>query len=144
VRRGHSDLTQKAIVRALRDAGRSVVILTGVGNGVPDLLVGWGGNHMRLMEVKSGKDVHHMKNGGLRDTQVKFCSTWKGAPVRVVSTVAEALSETGVWIGRPLGNGHKKIPIHATLMLQRTGAAPSAQSSDPAASSSSASPSARR
>lgn len=91
MRGGAVDGNQKAIVRALRDAGRSVVILSEVGKGVPDLLVGWGGVHACLMEVK-------MPDGELTPDQKVFIATkWKG-PFVIVRTVEQALRATGVWV----------------------------------------------
>lgn len=46
-----ADGNQQEIVQALRDTGHSVVVLSQVGNGCPDLLVGRAGV-MLLMEVK--------------------------------------------------------------------------------------------
>ena len=96
---GNPDTTQAAIVRALRDAGRSVIILSGVGRGVPDLLCGWAGG-MVLLEVKSSKKVHHRPGRGLRKSQVKFFQDWRGPKPIVVETPQEAVSAT---VRRQLG-----------------------------------------
>ena len=74
-------------MRALRDVGCSVLILSGVGGGVPDLLVGKGGINW-LMEVKIAK-------GDLNPDQVKFQATWRGSYL-VVRSVGEALAAVGI------------------------------------------------
>jgi hypothetical protein len=82
------DANEPEIVRGLRAAGRSVELLPG-GNGRPDLLVGWGRSHVLLMEVKT-------EDGDLESNQVDWHRRWRGLPVVVVRTVAEALRATGV------------------------------------------------
>jgi hypothetical protein len=52
-RAGRVDNTQKAAVDALRAIGASVQILSAVGQGVPDLLVGYHGVNV-LVEMKTG------------------------------------------------------------------------------------------
>lgn len=84
------DANQAPIVKALIEAGRAVLDLSGVGGGCPDILVGWGG-HMLLIEIKNpeGRDKVDPK-------QVDWHRTWKGTPVVVVRSVEEALAATGV------------------------------------------------
>lgn len=87
------DTCEKAIIQALRDAGASVSQLDGTG--LPDLLVGYRGRTF-LLEAKD--DHGKFKIGGkksasgLRESQEKWWSTWKGAAPVVVTTPAEALS----------------------------------------------------
>jgi hypothetical protein len=76
------DDTQEAIVADLRACGFSVLSLTSLGNGCPDLLVARG-NRMHLLEVKS-------ENGALRDSQSDFAKAWN-APVLVVRSSTDAL-----------------------------------------------------
>ncbi len=74
-----------------------------VGDGVPDLLVGFHGATF-LMEVKSLESNAHRAKGDvpyaeyLTDDQVTFLSTWRGCPVRIVTTADEALAVIGVSI----------------------------------------------
>lgn len=86
---GKVDANQADIVKALRKAGASVLSLSMLGHGVPDLLVGrQGGNPgMWLMEVKgpNGKPTKH---------QVKFIDAWPH-PVHIVRTADEALRLVG-------------------------------------------------
>jgi len=64
------DRNQPEIVAALRDAGATVQILSAVGKGCPDLLVGY--NEVNyLLEVK-------MPGGKLTDDQRVWHSTWAG------------------------------------------------------------------
>jgi hypothetical protein len=79
------DLNQRAIVDALRAAGRSVEVLSAVGKGCPDLLVALRGR-MWLLEVK-------MPGGELSDVQVAWHQRWR-THVQVVRTVQEAIEAT--------------------------------------------------
>lgn len=80
-RAANVDTVQPAIVKALRDIGASVQVLSAVGKGCPDLLVGWR-NRNFLMECKTGNDK-------LNQMQVDWHSTWAGQ-VAVVRTPEEA------------------------------------------------------
>jgi hypothetical protein len=85
-RAANVDANQKVIVRALRGIGAGVQLLHRVGEGCPDLLVGFrASNH--LLEVKT-------KDGELEDTQVRWIAGWP-APVYVVRTVEEAFRAIG-------------------------------------------------
>jgi Holliday junction resolvase len=76
------DKNQREIVEALRAAGCSVLILSRVGQGCPDLAVGkWGRTY--LLEVKTAR-------GTLTEPEQEFMETWRGH-VQVVRTVDEAL-----------------------------------------------------
>lgn len=86
--RPRTDATHAAIVSALRACGASVVSLAGLGDGTPDLLVGYRG-HDRLLEVKAA-------HGRLRATQLEWHARWAGRRVVVVRCVDEALEAVGV------------------------------------------------
>ena len=81
------DATHKAVVMALRAIGCSVVDLGGVGDGVPDLLVGRNGRSW-LLEVKSLK-------GRVNPLQATWAARWRGPKVRVVHDAAEAVAVVG-------------------------------------------------
>mgnify|MGYP001587436239 CR=1 FL=1 len=87
------DGDQKAIVKALREAGCSVAITSMVGNGFPDLCVGRHhknyGNHSYLLEVK------RYRTGKLTPEQKEFHDTWRGH-VAIVSSVDDALIAVGI------------------------------------------------
>lgn len=84
---GHPDGTQEAIVLVLRKVGATVQIITQVGNGCPDLLVGFRGRTF-LLEVKS-------ESGALQENQVRWHRLWNGLPVEVVVTPLQALQAIG-------------------------------------------------
>jgi hypothetical protein len=80
------DANQKAIVKALRDAGMTVQHLHGVGQGCPDLVVGYSHNGKKynvLLEIKE-------KDGRLTPQQIIWHSGWRGQ-VSVVSSAEEAV-----------------------------------------------------
>jgi Holliday junction resolvase len=87
-RRPKVDNNQRAIQAALEAAGATVVSLAACGDGVPDLLVGWGGVNL-LLEVKCPR-----KEGGrglkLTPAQVNFREQWRGQSA-VVESVDQAL-----------------------------------------------------
>ena len=65
-----TDFNQKYIVKDLRALGISVADLSGVGGGIPDLLIGWQGNNY-LIEIKT-------LTGKLNNLQTEFFGSWKG------------------------------------------------------------------
>lgn len=83
---GRTDNNQKAIVEALRGVGASVTLLHEVGDGCPDILVGFKGCNYAL-EVKGLK-------GKLTDDQEEWFRKWRGQKA-VVRTVEEALQAIG-------------------------------------------------
>ena len=76
------------MVSALRAAGALVQDLSGVGRGVPDLLVGIRGQ-MMLMEVKDGRKPPSARH--LTTEQVKWHAKWAGYPISVVDSAEAAL-----------------------------------------------------
>jgi Holliday junction resolvase len=87
--RGRVDLTQKPIVKALRDAGVTVTSLANIGRGCPDVLAGYQLQTF-LLELKTEK---HDK---LTPDEDRFHREWRGRPVAVVRTPEEALRIVGV------------------------------------------------
>ena len=81
------DANQARIVRALRQAGASVLHLHTIGGGAPDILVGYRGDNF-LLEIKSG-------DGKLNDRQALWHTLWRGQ-VAVVRSVDEAFKVIGV------------------------------------------------
>lgn len=95
------DANQPEIVAALRKAGASVTLLSQVGGGCPDLLVGIAGVNL-LMEVKDGSKPLSARK--LTPDQVDWHQSWQGQSV-VVSSVEEAISVLSTSRGlRGLGN----------------------------------------
>jgi hypothetical protein len=83
------DENQAQVVSALRQVGASVLDLSAVGGGCPDLLIGFRGRMNLLMEVKSG-------GGRLSNRQRMWHHTWRGYPVVTVQSVDEAMVAVGI------------------------------------------------
>ena len=80
---GKIDLIQHEIVQGLRETGHTVLILSSMGMGCPDILVGRGGVNI-LEEIKLPK-------GKLTDDQVDWHCKWKGQ-VAIVRSLLEAIT----------------------------------------------------
>jgi Holliday junction resolvase len=87
------DANQPQIVKVLRQVGAFVQSLAAVGDGVPDLLVGFRGQTV-LIEVKDGSRPKSERQ--LTDQQIEWHATWPGGLCVVVSNEAEALAAIGV------------------------------------------------
>jgi hypothetical protein len=81
------DANQADIVAALRKIGASVQPLHSVGQGCPDLLVGWRGMNT-ILEIKDGRKPPSARK--LTDDQVIWHEGWRGQ-VAVVETVEQAI-----------------------------------------------------
>jgi len=81
------DTNQADIVAALRKIGASVQPLHSVGQGCPDLLVGWRGMNT-ILEIKDGKKPPSARK--LTDDQVIWHEGWRGQ-VAVVETIEQAI-----------------------------------------------------
>jgi Holliday junction resolvase len=80
-----TDANQASIVSALRAVGASVVDLSAVGRGVPDLLVGFRGQTY-LLEVKN-----KLGRNRLTADQDVFLAWWHGVPPIIVYNESDAL-----------------------------------------------------
>lgn len=92
-RAARRDTNHAQIARALEDVGYSVLDLSRVGEGCPDILVGGidrktGQPMSWLMEIKTA-------TGKLRPGQEAFRAGWRG-PIAIVRTVDEAYRLVGV------------------------------------------------
>lgn len=87
------DRNQPEIVAALQSMGARVQSLAQIGNGCPDLLVGFRGQTL-LIEVKDGRLPPSGR--ALTPDQQRWHAAWKGEPVWVVTDVSqlEALCTT--------------------------------------------------
>lgn len=86
------DANQPDIVAALRMIGCSVQSMAGIGDGCPDLLVGFKGKFFPMnlcMEVKDGAKVPSAQQ--LTKAEAEWFDTWRGQKI-VVRSVAEALA----------------------------------------------------
>ena len=88
------DRNQSEIVLMLRTVGCTVQLLHKVGQGCPDLLVGYRGQNI-LMEVKDGDLSPSARK--LTDRQVEWHRDWRGQVV-VVCNVREALDAIGIGV----------------------------------------------
>lgn len=85
------DSTQSAIVDALRAVGAEVLILSGVGNGCPDIAAGWRGVNF-FLEIKDGAlPPSHRR---LTPEQERWHARWRGQ-VAIVVDVPSALRVIG-------------------------------------------------
>jgi len=80
--RNRADNNQESIVADLRNIGCSVEVLSQVGGGCPDILVGYRGDNY-LMEIKG-------QRGLLSDDQVEWHMGWNGQ-VAIVRSFDDAL-----------------------------------------------------
>lgn len=91
MRKAKADDNQPAIIKALRQAGASVQPLHTVGQGCPDLAVGFRGlNYM--IEIKDGKKPPSSR--GLTDAQIRWHQIWCGQ-VSIAETEEQALKIIG-------------------------------------------------
>jgi Holliday junction resolvase len=81
------DGNQKEIVKTFRDCGASVLILSEVGKGCPDICVGMRGVNY-LIEIKDGSKPPSGQK--LTDCETEFFASWKGQ-VQVINSVDAAL-----------------------------------------------------
>lgn len=77
------DANQKEIVKTLRDLGASVVDLSKVGHGVPDLAIGYAGLTV-FVEVKSSEKAT------FTDDQLEFMKRWNGGAIVRINDVEGA------------------------------------------------------
>lgn len=77
------DGNQHEIVAALRKIGASVAITSMVGNGFPDLVVGFQKRTI-VLEIKRSKKEH------LTPKEKEFHESWRGA-IAIISSIDEAI-----------------------------------------------------
>ena len=87
------DANQPEIVAALRRVGADVFSLAAVGEGIPDLLVGFRGTTV-LIEIKDGAKPPSARQ--LTPDQIKWHAAWRGGRCVVASSVTDALAAIGV------------------------------------------------
>jgi hypothetical protein len=86
-RAARTDANQQSLVDVIRAMGGTVQVLAAVGEGCPDLLVGWRNKNL-LMEVKDGS--RPASERVLTPDQKRWHSDWKGR-VYIVSTLDDLL-----------------------------------------------------
>jgi hypothetical protein len=82
------DANQDQIVNVLRAYGATVQSLATVGNGCPDLLVGYQGKTL-LMEIKDGNKMPSKKK--LNDLQTNWHANWRGGALALVDNPESAI-----------------------------------------------------
>lgn len=87
--RSRTDRNQQEIVSAFRDIGARVQVLSAVGKGCPDLLVGFRGVNV-LVEVKDGGRVPSERK--LTADQVRWHGSWAGQ-VCVAEDITDAVQK---------------------------------------------------
>lgn len=83
-----TDANQKEIVRTFRQCGASVQILSDVGKGCPDLVVGTHGKNY-LIEIKDGSKPPSGQR--LTEHEQVFHDGWKGQ-VCIIKSIDEAIA----------------------------------------------------
>ena len=85
------DANQADIVEALREVGALVAVTSAVGNGFPDIVVGYSGG-LYLMEIKDGTKPPSATK--LTKDEVAFHTKWTGY-VHIVYSLDDALRVIG-------------------------------------------------
>lgn len=80
---GRVDGNQKQITKELRAAGCTVAILSNLGKGIPDILVGYGKRNY-LVELKDPAQPKSKQK--LTPDEVAFFETWKGGCLIATTT----------------------------------------------------------
>ena len=88
------DANQAEIVAALRKVGCSVLDLSAVGGGCPDILVGRRGKNL-LIEVKDGTKPPSKRR--LTPEEREFLTAWNGNAV-ICDSIEEALDAVQEWL----------------------------------------------
>lgn len=83
------DTNHKEIVKALREAGATVVSLASMKHGCPDLMVGYAGETL-LMEIKRDAKARFTSD------QLDFLGKWKGGAISRVDSVEAAIRALGI------------------------------------------------
>ena len=91
-RAAKTDANQTEIVKALRQVGAFVQSLAAVGDGCPDLLVGFR-RATYMLEIKDGKKPPSARE--LTFDQIIWHTEWNGGPCQVVTSIPEALAAIG-------------------------------------------------
>ena len=78
------DENQKTLVHTFIAMGASVLNLSTVGRGCPDLLIGYKGKSV-LVEIKNGEKAT------FTEPQVKFMQEWRGGAVSRIDSVDAAI-----------------------------------------------------
>lgn len=89
-----TDANQSVIVKAFRQMGARVQILSDVGKGFPDLLICYRGT-LALVEVKDGSLSPSRRQ--LTPDEQAWHAEWDDAPLYIVASVDEAAKLLNEW-----------------------------------------------
>ncbi len=93
-RAARTDANQTEIVEALRAVGATVAITSMIGDGFPDIVVGYRGENY-MIEIKDGSKPPSKQQ--LTPDEKKFHNIWRGK-IDIVISVDEALEIVGaIW-----------------------------------------------
>lgn len=84
---GRVDSNQKEIVNAARKIGASVAVISSLGDGIPDAIMGFRGVNY-LIEIKDGDKPPSQRK--LTADEQKWHNNWKGT-VNIINSVDEIL-----------------------------------------------------
>ena len=93
-RKGRLDENHAAIVDLLRGFGCSVISTAGVGDGFPDVLVGFQGV-THLIEIKDGDKSPSRRR--LTDDEREWHATWRGEAVYILESARDAEQLVRQW-----------------------------------------------
>ena len=88
-RAAKTDRNQIEIVKAFRQIGATVQVLSAVGKGCPDILVGWRGRNA-LIEIKDGDKPPSAR--ALTADQIRWHGQWAGQVI-VAESVEDAVTK---------------------------------------------------
>lgn len=90
---GHKDSVHASIVQELRQLGASVLETHALGDGAPDLIVGFRGV-TALVELKNGARYHQTvtKMRQRLETQQAYLDAWRGGPAFVATSTEGILA----------------------------------------------------
>lgn len=91
-RNGKADANQPALVKAIRQLGASVLVLSNVGKGCPDLAIGHGGRTY-LVEIKNPTLPPSART--LTPAEKEWHQAWRGQ-VAIVETLEDVLRVLGI------------------------------------------------
>lgn len=86
-KRARTDANHRQIVEFFRSAGASVLDLSRVGDGCPDLLVGYQ-HQTALVEIKDGSKAPSKQQH--TELQLLFMRMWRGGPVSTIRDIEGA------------------------------------------------------
>lgn len=85
--RGRTDSNQNTIVQELRKLGMTVMVISAIGNGIPDLAVGYAGqNYFFQIKRPDGPPSKRV----LTPAEEEFHAAWRGQ-VNVIQSTEDAL-----------------------------------------------------